>query len=64
MKLIEFFSSLTLFIFLALLFPTFNDAVYAASITGPTEPLIKQLPLVFLLLSILPIIYFALKESK
>ena len=64
MKLLEFFSSLTLFLFLALLFPTFNDAIYDASITGVTEPLIKQLPLVFLVLSVLPIIYFALKENK
>jgi len=59
----KFLVSLITFVFLVFLFPTLNTAIINASISSNIAPVIQAFPYVFLIVSVLFVIYFGAKES-
>lgn len=62
MELEKVFTFLGVFVFVAFLFPTLNNACMEA--TGDLAPLIKAFPFVFLIVAATFPIYFAIKKSR
>lgn len=60
----KFFVSLITFIFLIFLFPTMNNAIANATVTSNIAPVIQAFPYVFLMFSLVFVIYFGVKESR